>query len=34
MKFKIKQTRIQVIKNYLKAKRDRKVEKRREKGVN
>jgi len=34
MKVKIKQTRIQVIQNYLKAKRDRKAEKRREKEVN
>jgi len=34
MKVKIKRTRIQVIQNLLKGKRDKKVEKRREKEVN
>lgn len=34
MEVKIKQTKIQVIQNYLKVRRDKKAEKRREKEVN
>jgi hypothetical protein len=34
MKVKIKQTKIRVIQNYLKVKRDKKAEKRKEKEVN